>query len=270
MHDILVSVIMAVHNGEVFLTESIESVLNQSHKNLELIIIDDASTDNTHHILNDYKKRSNIKIFYNLNNIGLTKSLNKGIESSAGKYIARIDADDVWLPQKLELQLKYLVSRPGIFLSGTNFLFIDEVGEIIQRTGTSELSELITPDLIKRLLTRYNPFCHSSIVFDRAILSLIGRYNERYKYGQDYEFWVRINLKFDSVIIGGEPLVYKRITENIIGIKRRRIQSWYGFKAACKAILKYEKKYVTAGSYLSCLKKLFRAFTPNFLANAFK
>ncbi len=183
-----ISIILSTWNGAEFLSKSIESVLEQTYKNFEFIIVDDGSTDRTPEILRDYAKRDpRIKIITNDENIGLTKSLNKAIRVAHGKYIARQDADDISLPQRLEKQIEYLLNHPEIKVLGTFGYLIAQEAKILGKEIVPVSSQAIKKTLIKR-----NPFIHSSVMIEKEIIDKIGRYNERFKTSQDYELWFRI------------------------------------------------------------------------------
>ena len=120
-----ISVIMSVYNGETYLEEAIESVRNQTFKNWELIIINDCSTDSTAEILAGFaSKDERIKVHPNEVNLKLPKSLNKAISLSTGKYIARMDADDICLPDRFEKQYKFMEENPDISLSSCRFMTV--------------------------------------------------------------------------------------------------------------------------------------------------
>ena len=106
-----ISVILPVYNSEEYVSESITSILNQTYKNFELIIIDDGSTDNSKVICKNFSKKDNRIIFLDNNHIGLTRSLNKALEIASGHYIARQDADDVSLPNRFEKQIKWFLKE---------------------------------------------------------------------------------------------------------------------------------------------------------------
>ena len=120
---------MAVYNGEEYLYSSINSVLNQTFSDFELVIIDDCSNDKTYNIINDFKD-SRIVYSRNIKNIGQTPSLNIGVKLSKGKYIARIDADDLYIDNKLEKQFYFMEKNPEITVCGTQSKCIDENGNI--------------------------------------------------------------------------------------------------------------------------------------------
>ena len=124
-----VSVVMCVHNGERYLYEALESVLNQTFEDFEFIIVDDASADNTPAILKEYAAQDGrIRLMRNAHNLGLTRSLNKALRLAKGEYIARQDADDISLPQRLEKQVEFLNSNSRTAVVGSWTEVIDEYG----------------------------------------------------------------------------------------------------------------------------------------------
>jgi len=179
-----ISVIMSVYNSEKYLREAIESVLNQTFTDFEFIIVNDGSTDNSPKIIKSHNDER-IRIINNEKNIGLTKSLNKALKQGKGEYIARQDADDVSLPNRFEMQVKYLESHPEVVLLGTSFYLIDETGEITKKYVV--LAKPTIKDLIKE-----NQFSHGSVMVKKEIVDKLGGYNELFRYSQDYELWLRI------------------------------------------------------------------------------
>ena len=148
-----VSVIMSVYNSDKFLSESIESILNQTFRDFEFIIINDCSTDKSLDIIKKYSKNDNrIVLIENENNIGLTKSLNKGVKIAKGNYIARIDADDTALNNRFEVQYNFLEKNKNIFLVGGGTYEIDYKGKIIRRFLRITNSYLLKKDLLKKIV----------------------------------------------------------------------------------------------------------------------
>lgn len=125
----LVSVIMPVYNVKSFVVESIESILNQTYQNIELIIVDDCSVDGTYELIKErYSTVSNVKILRNKINSKIVVSLNKALSVTKGAYIARIDGDDIAMPDRIEKQMNYLLTHPDIDLVGCSLKSIDEQG----------------------------------------------------------------------------------------------------------------------------------------------
>ena len=183
----IVSVIMPVYNAEAYLKKAIESILFQTYQNIEFIIIDDCSVDDSKKIISEFED-SRIKIILNNNNLGISASLNKGINASIGKYIARMDADDISLPERIKTQVKYMEKHPKIGLVGTGYYLSDEKGK--------RKKKYIYPsenfDLRWRLLS--GPiFPHPTVMIRKKILmSKKLKYNENLKWAQDYELWTKL------------------------------------------------------------------------------
>ena len=184
-----ISVLMCIYNGERYLKEAIFSILNQTFTDFELILINDCSTDRTGEILDSFSD-SRIKIIKNNKNIGLTKSLNKGLLKALAKYVARQDADDLSHPDRLMKQLNFLINNKDIALIGSQSRVIDQNGKVIKSRG--EYKALTHFGIYYQLMFG-NPFTHSSVMFRKdVILDEFGGYNEEFRYNQDFELWSRV------------------------------------------------------------------------------
>ena len=184
-----VSVIMSVYNGEKYLREAIESILNQTFTDFEFIIVNDGSTDNSLEIIQSYNDER-IRIINNEKNIGLTKSLNKALKQAKGEYIARQDADDISLPNRFEEQMGYFEEHQEVVLLGTTVYLIDENGKIVGKRIV--LAKPTIKDIFKE-----NHFNHGSVMFKKEIVNQLGGYNELIRYSQDYELWLRIAKSYE-------------------------------------------------------------------------
>ena len=205
---LVVSVIMSVYNGEPYLKESIESILNQTFTNFEFIIVNDASIDKTREIIQSYTD-SRIVYIENEINIGQTKSLNKAIKIARGKYIARMDSDDVAFPNRFGVQVEFLNRNANIKVIGSWYLIINETGKIIKKVCLP-----VNPTEIKALLIASSPFtypyiAHPTVMLRREIFDDIGYYNEKYYVAQDYDLWVRISRKYQIVNLSQVLLKYR-------------------------------------------------------------
>ncbi|MBF0428194.1 MAG: glycosyltransferase [Magnetococcales bacterium] len=233
MSPLPITVLTSVFNGALYLDAAIESVLAQSFTDFEFLLIDDASTDATPALLAAWARRdSRIVLVRNPSNLGLTKSLNKGIRLARGEWIARQDADDISLPQRLEKQMAFLANHPEVGLLGTGSILIDSQGKIANQT-------LLNPTdhtEIKWQLLYDNPFYHTSTIFRRE-LGLQHPYDESLRFGQDFELWGRLLTATQGANLAA-PLVYyrhhdNRIStihysqqiENALGVMRQRILS---------------------------------------------
>ena len=229
----MITIICSIYNSNKTLPQMIESVLNQTYQDFELILINDGSTDNSLEIMKEFEKIDNRIVGIDKKNSGLTKSLNIGLKKAKGEFIARIDADDVWYPAKLEKQVEFLEQNQEYGLIGTAYNEIDENGKIIFEK--QRLPLLITDEEIRKNIVKFNPFFHSSVMFRREILETIGFYNEKFKYTQDYEFWVRIMSKYKVANLF-EILASRRYADDMISIKKEKEQRMYAIKAKLLAI----------------------------------
>lgn len=198
-----ISVVMPVLNGEKYIKQSIESILVQTFKDFEFIIINDASEDNTEKIILSFND-DRIRYYKNEENIGIPRSLNKGIQLVKGKYIARMDADDISLPNRFEEQFNYLENNYDIALVGSWVEFIDENGN--KKNIWKVPSDFL---LIKFFLLSGNCLAHSSIFFRKSFIDKIGGYNNDFKYSQDYELYLRMLSDFKLYNIPKVLLQYR-------------------------------------------------------------
>lgn len=186
----LVSVVMAVYNGEKYLHEAIASVLTQTFVNFEFIIINDGSSDNSLSIINSYSDKR-IKLINNNGNKGLIYSLNSGIDASSGKYIARMDADDICLPERLKKQFEYLEFHPNIGVIGCDYLSFSE-------KHSSYIKSIYKSGEIKSFLLFTATMCHPTLMLRKQILIENKlHYSETAKHVEDYDLWCRLILVTD-------------------------------------------------------------------------
>ncbi|MFH1047621.1 MAG: glycosyltransferase [Patescibacteria group bacterium] len=209
---------MSVYNGEKYLREAIESILNQIFRDFEFLIIDDASTDASREIIKSYAD-PRIRLLENQTNLGLTKSLNLGMRAATGEYIARMDADDVSLPERLEVQVKYLDANSKDALIGSLVEFIDEDG---QRIG-EQSSPAPSREMIYFGLAFNNMLAHSSAMFRLASVLDLGGYDEAFNYAQDYDLWSRLSGHCGLAVLD-ERLVRWRTTSSGISSNRGEAQ----------------------------------------------
>lgn len=210
-NDILVSVVMAVYNGEKFLVKSIESILCQTLKNFEFIIVNDGSTDSSLKIIQEFsKKDSRIRVINKLNS-GLTHSLNCGIDVARGEWIARIDADDIASKNRLMEQYIRGIGDDSLVLIGSSCWEIDEFENKIKKFDYPENHN----DLKKNLIRMKNHFPHSSYFIKTKILKNINGYKVRMKRAQDYDLSLRLS-KFGNITNISKPLIFLRRHKNSI------------------------------------------------------
>ena len=206
----LLSVILPVYNGALYLHDAIQSVLNQTFDQFELIILNDGSSDNSADIIKQFS--DNRIVFVDQSNLGLAKTLNKGISISKGQYIARMDADDICYKERFEKQIKFLESNQKVKLLGTAVENIDEYGNFV-----SYDIPYIGSNFLKSYLKNFgNPFKHPSIIMEKEAALKAGGYNELIgKYFEDYFLWSEI-AKFGEIEILPNVLLKYRITPGSI------------------------------------------------------
>lgn len=202
-----ISVLMPVYNGNRYLRESIDSILNQTFTDFELIIIDDGSTDSTWEILSEYADQDQrVRLFKNEENIGLINSLNKGLNLAKGNYIARQDADDVSLPKRFEKQIAVLDKHQKVILVSCDIEIINSEGTLL-----GKLQRACDPKLVAWYLIFHNRIAgHSQVMFRRKPVLNLGGYSQINSYSEDYELWCRL-AKVDDIIILPEVLLQQRM-----------------------------------------------------------
>ena len=213
-----ISVVMAVHNGEQFLSETLQSVLNQSHKEFEFLIVDDASDDESPSILAQAAAADDrIRVICNESNLGLTLSLNVGLRAARGTYIARIDADDVYLPDRLEKHLAFMETNPDHTAVACGHHVIDASGRTM-RTVSGGLD-----DWQIRWLGGFNPPApHPTYFFRRNRADgALNLYDETFRTAQDFELWSRLAQQGKTQVLPDVLVKYRRHANAITVVKRR-------------------------------------------------
>ncbi|MCK5173579.1 MAG: glycosyltransferase, partial [Planctomycetes bacterium] len=183
-----ISVLTSCYNAERFISGAIESVLGQSYTDFEYVIINDGSTDGTSSILRAYASKDSRIVLYEKENTGLADSLNTGMKLCKTKWVARLDADDIAMPDRLSAQLDFMQNNKGISLLGGGCFLINADGE--------SLGEYHYPLQHESLMARLEKggafFPHSSTFFDRMQIVELGGYNFRFTRSQDWDLWLRV------------------------------------------------------------------------------
>lgn len=197
---------MSVFNGGQYFSAAVESVLSQSFGDFEFLIIDDGSTEPLLDSVNNFKD-SRIMV-HRQENMGLTRSLNRGLRMARGDYLARMDADDISLPGRLEAQVAEMEGNDDFDLVGTFFDVVDGAGNLIEK------KELIV-DPVYRLwrLQFHNNYGHGSMMLRRRSIVEAGGYDEGLRYAQDYELWSRVSRKDNTSIIPRVLYAYRMIEQ---------------------------------------------------------
>lgn len=213
-----VSIVLAVFNGSKFIRSSIESILNQTYTNWELIVINDGSFDDTENILREFEKfDSRISIYSLPENRGLTYCLNMGIAKSKGDYIARMDGDDLMHVDRLKMQVEFLEGNVDYGVVSTAIELIDDMGH---RIG------IMTPPIedreIKAKMVFQNPIAHPTVMLRKKVLeNLTSIYRVDYPNCEDYDLWIRMSI-FTNFYCLDAPLLKYRIHPQQITSKKVR------------------------------------------------
>ncbi|MBR58723.1 MAG: hypothetical protein CMH54_11975 [Myxococcales bacterium] len=213
-----VSVLMSVYNGAADLSRSLDSILNQTFSNFECVVVNDGSTDETAAILDRYAESDGRIVVIHQENTGLTRALNVGLEHCQASLIARQDADDVSHPDRLEQQVSFLSSNPGVVLLGTGVRLLD--GEY---RPYRTVSVPCTDAEIVRAMWKRNRFFHSSTMFRRDAVEKVGGYDPAFRQAQDYELWLALMEQGEAANLD-QPLVDLYQGPNRISRKKARAQ----------------------------------------------
>ncbi len=252
-----VSIILPTYNGEKYVKRAIESVIAQTYQQWELIIIDDGSTDGTHTIVEQWSvEDARIRYFKNDTNLGIQKTLNRGLHEARGEYIARIDDDDTWCEaSKLQQQVDFLNDNKEYVLVGTGVIIIDE--------KEKELIRYLLPTkdhTIRNSILAKNCFVHSSVVFRKDKALEVGEYDESNdtRHIEDYDLWLKLGVVGKLLNLPTYAVKFTQRDNSISAVSK--IEQ---FKKNIKLIKKYKNKYP---NYLGAIiKSYIRLFFYGFI-----
>lgn len=220
-----VTVLTSVCNGAEHLQEAIASIFSQTMPDFEFIIVDDASNDGTPAIL-DRLREPRLVLSRNEKNRGLTWSLNMGLRRARGEFIARMDADDISEPVRLQAQMEFLRSHPDVGLVCSAAAIIDERGKTVGAHAPR-----FSPEHFYFYLNFKNCIIHSSVLFRREIVERLGGYDESLTFAQDYELWFRLS-KVARIAQIDQPLVCWRRHADNISVRNKEVQDQAVYEVA--------------------------------------
>ena len=221
LHDPLVSVVMPAHNAELYIAEAIESVLNQTFRDFEFIVINDGSTDETSNIVNPYAESDPRVRVLEREKIGFAKALNEGWQEAKGKYIARLDADDISLPTRLQKQVAFLESRSDVHICGTWMKTFGKDAEVVFRY--SDDSNYLDCKLLFECV-----LCHPTVMMRKTLSTEHGlSYDENFKDASDYCLWALVAKRFRLANLP-EVLLHYRIHEAQVTQTKQKQQNEFG------------------------------------------
>lgn len=215
----MVTVLMPVYNAGEFLREAIDSILDQTYDEFEFLIINDGSTDSSVNIIESYEDER-IKLVHNTENVGLVKTLNKGIEIAQGKYIVRMDADDIAETNRIEVQLNFMEKNYDVAVAGSNVVMFLSDKPLIKRPTDfpTRYSE------IRCKLLFESPIIHPAVIIRKNVLLENNyRYRDEYKDTEDYELWMEIAKEHRVVNISKRLLKYRIISNSITNQALKRM-----------------------------------------------
>ncbi len=200
----LVSVITASYNMAQFVCLAVDSVLEQDYPNIEIIVVNDGSTDDTRARLSKYEDDDRVTVIHQ-ENLGQTVAKNRGLSAARGEFVGFCDADNIWFPGKLSCQVPLLMSSPGVGVVYGNIALIDGEGKPLPPPRTKRYSGRITAKLLVNNFVTFN-----TTLVPRSILEKVGGFDENLDMAIDYDLWLRISLDHDFLYID-RPLVHYRI-----------------------------------------------------------
>lgn len=211
-----VSIVMSSYNGGKYIKETIDSVIAQSFQDWEFLIYDDCSTDNSREIIKSYSD-PRIKPFFPETHEHMVMGFNHGIERSSGAFIARIDNDDFWEPEKLQKQVDFLTNNQEFGACFTLVTMIDENGRILTEKDSERVTWFNTrnksqPEWLRYFYFKGSCLCHTSVMMTRKALDTVGHYNLAYIQLQDYDMWVRITKRFPIHVLQEKLTNYRWFT----------------------------------------------------------
>lgn len=198
----LVSVVMPVYNGSAYLGQAIESVLSQTYRNLELIVVDDCSKDDSLQVIGRYAADARIVLLRNEANAGVAASRNRALAQSRGRYVTFLDQDDVWLPRKLELQVAAMAAHPRVGLLHAEYARIDPAGQLMGRAKDFPAARFanteapVEVDDVFAEIFVSNDIQPLTSMIPRDVLDAVGHFDPRLRGTDDYELWLRIALRY--------------------------------------------------------------------------
>lgn len=237
----LVSVLVPVFNAEKYVAENIQAIMKQTYQNLEILMINDGSTDHTGEILNHFSQLDRrIKVIHNTQNLGLIKTLNKGVQHAQGKYIARTDADDInpeyWIDcivQKMEQSPEIMACGGGVTTLFTRHGNLGQLGKHV--LDNQVISKPLEHEQIIRSLVFECAIHHPTVLIRKEVFSKYGlTYDERYPHAEDYKLWLEIS-KIGKLANIEQSCVYYRIHDNQVSSKYHLIQNLTASKIRLEA-----------------------------------
>jgi len=210
----LISVLLSVYNGEDYIENAVNSIIEQSYTNWELIIINDGSTDKTSEILNQFKDQR-IRVFKQ-NNIGLTCSLNVAAKLAKGTFLARQDADDISHKNRFQNQIELFLKNPELIVVSSDTSWIDSTGNKMD----DRKAPLSRDEAIKKMAILTSPFVHGSLMIKKTAFDAVSGYNENLSTTQDFDLMIRLSILQKEFTAVSKDLYKLRIHKNTVTARK--------------------------------------------------
>lgn len=210
-----ISVIIPTYNRAAYLPDAIESVLAQTFRDVEIVVVDDGSTDDTQATLRAWVNAGQIRYFYQENS-GVSAARNRGIALAQGDYIAFLDSDDLFDPQKLEKQVALLDADPEIGLVHNSFRRVDMAGTLLAERDTSKFDGMVYPEMLLNWSVLIPPSC---VMLRAAALTETGGFDETMRWGEDIDLWRRVARHYHFAAIADTLTIMRLHAENTSGAK---------------------------------------------------
>jgi len=234
-----IDVLVTVYNGERFIAQTIDSVIGQTFRDWRLIIVDDLSTDRTEEIIRSYAARDPRILLIKGEHKGIAAAANIGLRAVTAPLVARLDGDDVALPERLQVQHDFLQAHPDVLAVGSDVYLIDENNKRLRRRRAP-----VGWQKIHEILQTRNCMCHPSAMIRRSALKQIGGYRDKFRNSLDYDLWLRISEIGKIENITQDLLLYRRHASQISASGNAHRQTIYSVGAATDHFL---RKYGFSG-----------------------
>lgn len=230
-----VSVILPAYNSELYIEEAIKSILQQTYEDIEVIIIDDCSTDTTLGLAQHWQEKDKrISVYVNDKNLGVGANRSLGIMKAKGEYVCWQDADDISLPERISLQADYLDSHPDVGVVGGFIVFFDKEGDGTTRKYAEGDTEL------RSSIFRYNPIAQPASMFRKKCYEELGGYDESYTVSEDLEMLFRIGERYKFANVQSEVLKYRQTSGSLTAANLKKME---------RVTLQLRRKYKTSPAY---------------------